>query len=113
MKWTDEMVDQLYETIGDQIKAARTRQRVTQTELAKRVGLTRSSIANIEAGRQRVMIHWVMQIAEALNVSAIRLITRPDMTEQTIETLASEELDGQPPTTHDFVSTALRRAAQG
>jgi transcriptional regulator with XRE-family HTH domain len=113
MRWTDETVDQLYETIGDQIKAARTRQRVTQTELGKRVGLTRSSIANIEAGRQRVMIHWVMQIAEALDVSTARLITRPDMTEQTIKTLASDELNGQPPTTHEFVSSALRRAVQG
>ncbi|MCA1671851.1 MAG: helix-turn-helix domain-containing protein, partial [Actinobacteria bacterium] len=69
MRWSDDAVDQLYEVIGERIRAARVHAGTTQTELGQRVGLTRSSIANIEAGRQRAMIHTLLQVAQALEVA--------------------------------------------
>lgn len=42
----------LNKQIGSRIKQRRTKSGMTQIELAKRVGLSRTSIANIEAGQQ-------------------------------------------------------------
>ena len=42
----------LNKQIGSRIKQRRTKIGITQIELAKRVGLSRTSIANIEAGQQ-------------------------------------------------------------
>ncbi|WP_216213063.1 helix-turn-helix domain-containing protein [Amycolatopsis aidingensis] len=111
MRWPEDAVNQLYEAIGDRIRAARTQHRLTQAHLGKRLGLTRSSIANIEAGRQRVMIHWLVQIAEELDVPPATLFALPDQPARTAKALlAPDSLDGQPDTTHDFVSSVLRRA---
>jgi transcriptional regulator with XRE-family HTH domain len=112
MQWTEDQVDQLYQAIGDRIRAARTRSKITQTDLGRRIGLTRSSIANIEAGRQRVMLHWVFQIAEELGAHPVELVVEPDFSvDAPTDILDPETLDGQPDTTHEFVSTALRRVA--
>ena len=45
-----------------------------QGTLAKRVGMTRTSLTNIEAGRQRVQLHQVEQMAEALGTTAKNLM---------------------------------------
>lgn len=58
----------LYKAIGDLILTARTRKHMTQVDLAVRVGLTRTSITNIEAGKQRVAIETLYEIALALRV---------------------------------------------
>lgn len=39
-------------------------------------GLTRASIANIESGRQRVLLHQILQFAEALGVDLATLVPR-------------------------------------
>ncbi|MEC3978136.1 helix-turn-helix domain-containing protein [Amycolatopsis sp. H20-H5] len=109
MRWTDDAVDQLYVTIGGNIKEARRDAKVTQADLGKRLRLTRSSIANIEAGRQRVMIHSIMQIAEELSVPTMRLLR---VTGDTVEDRVVAELAGQPPGTQDFVQAALSQAVE-
>lgn len=55
-------------TYGSRFKACRQAIGLTQTELAVKVALTRSSIANIEAGRQRSLIDDVVTFAEVLGV---------------------------------------------
>ena len=59
----------IYMRVGYNIKAWREHLGYTQAELAEAVGLTRTSINNIEAGRQRVMLHMVQKIAVALTVT--------------------------------------------
>ncbi|MCP2245745.1 helix-turn-helix domain-containing protein [Lentzea aerocolonigenes] len=107
MRWTDDAIDQLYETIGSNIRNARMRAGVTQADLGKRLQLTRSSIANIEAGRQRVMIHWIMQIADEFKVPLETLLEQPD---EMIESRVSAELVGQPDSTQEFVISVIRQA---
>ncbi len=46
----------------------------TQADLAKRIGLTRTSVVNIEAGRQRVLLHDVEKIAAAFQMSPKQLM---------------------------------------
>lgn len=59
---------------GDRIHEARTRQRVTQADLAARIQIRglmieRDSISRIEIGTRFVADYELMIIAEALNVS--------------------------------------------
>ncbi len=55
----------LYETVRQRIKAVRTAEgenRLTQAGLGEFLGMKRSTIANVEAGAQRVSLHNVYQI---------------------------------------------------
>ena len=47
---------------------------LTQDELRKKVGLTRPSIANIEAGKQRVLLHDVDRFAKAFGITPKNLM---------------------------------------
>lgn len=65
----DEEAASLYKAFGKMVKLHRERQSdLTQEKLGHRVGLSRTSITNIEKGRQHVALHQVYAIAEALNV---------------------------------------------
>lgn len=61
----------LYGQLGRKVAAARKKLGLTQAELAARVDLTRASVANIETGRQRVMLHDVFALVEALEGKSI------------------------------------------
>ena len=64
----------LYRQFGLNVAAARNRQGTTQLQLAGAVRLSRTSIANIEAGRQRVQIGLAYEIASALGVNVKELL---------------------------------------
>lgn len=71
----------LYRLLGERIRAARTQVRPTasQTAIANALGMSRTSIVNIEKGRQHTSLHVIWEIAERLNVEAGSLIpTRRD-----------------------------------
>jgi len=74
---TDEnLIDALYEIIGARIAEARhsARGEPSQRELADAVGMSRGSIANIEAGRQRPPIHTLYDVAATLGVAPSALL---------------------------------------
>ena len=51
---------------------------MTQEQLAKRVGISRASLANIEAGRQQVLVHHLFALASALDLeSPVQLLLSP------------------------------------
>ena len=50
---------------------------ITQDGLAKRIGMTRPSYANIEAGRQRIPLDVVWRAAVVLGVSISALVPEP------------------------------------
>lgn len=106
----DTRTDLFYAAVGQKIKTARVNAGMSQTALAKIVGFNRSSIANLEAGRQRIALHLFVLIAEALSSGPATLL--PDIAildgvaVSTIENLA-EHLAGTPETTQDFVRGAI------
>lgn len=51
------MIEPIYRHIGAKIRQMRQLLDWKQEKVAKRCGLTRTSIANIEAGRQRILLH--------------------------------------------------------
>lgn len=69
-------VEGLYPAIGQKIRAARERSmpRLSQDKLAKRLGISRASIVNIEAGRQHAPLNLLWKIAQLLNVELTMLI---------------------------------------
>lgn len=64
----------MYRNIGFQIKTLREASTLTQGQLAGKVRLTRTSICNIEAGRQKLPIHVLQDIARVLNTNAYWLL---------------------------------------
>jgi transcriptional regulator with XRE-family HTH domain len=67
---------QFYDEMGRRIRDARKLRKpaLTQDGLASLVGLTRTSITNIERGRQKCLAHTLAEIAQALDVEISRLI---------------------------------------
>lgn len=63
--------EEIYERLGQQIAARRRGLKMTQEKLAAAVGMSRASIANIESGRQNVLLHHLYRFAKALNISHV------------------------------------------
>ena len=63
--------------MGQRIKAARTRLRMTQRDLADASSLERSYISSVEHGRQNLTIGAVLKIAHALDVAPGELLAPP------------------------------------
>ena len=60
--------------VGLRIRIIREALDMTQGDLAKRVGLTRVSVTNMEIGRQRLLLHTVEQFAKALGTTPKNLL---------------------------------------
>jgi transcriptional regulator with XRE-family HTH domain len=64
--------------LGSQrIRVRRKANRLRQHELADRVGISRASLANMEVGRQKVLVHQLYAIAIALGLPPADLIPAP------------------------------------
>ena len=61
--------NKVYKEFGGRLRRARKNAKLTQENLAERVGLTRTSITNIEKGRQKVLIHTLFNLASAVGVN--------------------------------------------
>ena len=70
----DEPGAALYRRIGGAIKATRQARGLTQAQIADAVGVLRTSVANIEAGRQRLPIDLLYDIADALRCDPRELL---------------------------------------
>lgn len=63
--------ESVYRHIGAVIRRGRRKfkPRLTQAALAQRVGISRASLANIETGRQSVLVHQLYALAAALDLA--------------------------------------------
>src|SRR6185295_17018522 len=73
---------EFYSTLGQRLREARRTARVTQDQLAKAVGLSRTSITNIEKGRQPIYAHVLVKVAVALGKAPSDLLSMPEPTNQ-------------------------------
>jgi DNA-binding XRE family transcriptional regulator len=64
----------IYRIVGTNIWGARNGCGMSQEKLARKIGLKRTSVTNIEAGRQRLSVHMLVKIAAALNVTVEELL---------------------------------------
>lgn len=61
-------------TLGEKIKAGRKRRKMTQQALADAIGVSRSTIARIEAGEVDVSIDTARRLVRARIVTAVVLL---------------------------------------
>lgn len=77
-----------YVELGLRISQARRRAGLTQEQLAAGIGLSRTSVANVERGRQPLQVHTLAQLAQILHsdlnslVPPVVLDGGPDMQAQ-------------------------------
>ncbi len=69
-------VEPFYIELGHLIEDIRTKKKMSKAALGRRLQpeLSRASIANIEGGKQRVLAHTLVEIANALEVELSELI---------------------------------------
>ena len=69
------VVEPLYAEIGTLLMCHRHTHGISQEDAADTIGLTRTSVANIECGRQRIMLHTLVCIAGLLGTEPGTLLT--------------------------------------
>jgi transcriptional regulator with XRE-family HTH domain len=67
-------MEQLYREIGRTLRERRETAGLTQGDVAVRVGLSRTSITNIEKGRQHVTLHVLYALADAIGTKPSDLL---------------------------------------
>jgi transcriptional regulator with XRE-family HTH domain len=75
-----------YKSLGARIRELRG-SNLSQEQLARAVSLTRTSIVNIESGRQKLLLHNLFRIAEVLCVRPADLISPLEKTPAKIPTI--------------------------
>lgn len=95
---------QVYKVMGKLIRARRKKIGLSQSALAERINLTRTSITNIEQGRQKIQVHTLCEIAKALDVQPSSLL--PVFEKQELETVR-ERVKVLAPDEREFAKSVL------
>lgn len=94
----------LYRQLGKNLFQARKRAGLTQLEVAKAIGLTRGSIANVERGHQRIHVDTLVGLARVVGAQPGDLLPRE----------VSVQVDGRVLRKYpDDVQALVRRVAAG
>lgn len=70
------MLARFQQIFGQRIKAKRRERNLTQKELSKQLHISRTMLANIEAGSQRTPVFLLARIAETLQVPVEQLVPK-------------------------------------
>ena len=70
------MADDLLIRLGDRIRKLRHKQGWTQAEMAERVGIDRSFLADVERGKRNISILNLDLIAKGFKLSLSRLLSK-------------------------------------
>lgn len=96
----------MYPKIGQRIRETRTKKQISQQDLAKEIGLTRTSIVNIEQGRQKIMIHSLYAVAKVLDVPVATLLPKSD---DSNEQVLSDPLAQEDPAVQEFFQEIIKK----
>lgn len=69
-------IEPIYGDVARRLREARTRRGLTQAELAERAGMTRTALVTIERGKQRLAVHHLVALANALEMEPAMLLPR-------------------------------------
>lgn len=99
--------DLLYREVGARLKERRTMAGLTQEQLAERSGISRASIAVIEAGKQRSPLHVVYRLCAAMDTEVASLIppNKEVGTKQPLHMVITDEVMESLPKTAATVQT--------
>lgn len=91
----DSIKNIIYQTVGQRIKTFRGRMGLSQQEIADKTNLTRVSVVNIEAGKQRATLHLLYELSSIFNCDICDLLPKsaeldsPDLDSKFVEKLNS------------------------
>ncbi|MGW7406818.1 helix-turn-helix domain-containing protein [Streptomyces sp. NPDC054833] len=102
-------MDEFYEAFGERVRKARAALGMNQQELGNAVGLNRTSISNIEKGRQRVALHMLFAFAAALRAEPESLLPAPDGRSDVLDELPEDARDWA----QDVLANAQKEAGRG
>ena len=88
---------EFYRQLGERIRTLRKRRELSQDALARLVGLSRTSLTNIEIGRQHPPLHTFCEIVEQLQVDFSELLPHrmAATTPVNVEALAGTRVRGK------------------
>ena len=111
-------IEPFYEVLGSKIQETREERKMTQAQLGRslRPESTRASIANIENGKQRVLLHTFVQLTTALDVDMKTLLppsepTAPAPTTKDVERELKRKLNLTSPQLKKLASATARPAS--
>lgn len=70
----DEQVQKVYHLLGERIRLQRMQRKIKQEVLADQLNMSRTSIVNIEKGRQRPSIHLLLELSSIFRIEVVDLI---------------------------------------
>src|SRR5690348_10192414 len=97
----------LYNLIGESIKRQRVKVDMTQAQLANAVGVLRTSIANIESGRQKPPLHLLYNLCMELGMEITDILPRNAIISQSTSITIEGTLKEVPPKTAEFLKRLL------
>ena len=77
------MISTLYQEIGQKLKTRRIQLKITQQDLADIIGLKRTSIANLESGRQCIPLGKLYELCHALDMQILDVLPSSRTPEKT------------------------------
>jgi transcriptional regulator with XRE-family HTH domain len=111
-------VEPVYTRFGHELQRLRRQRKLSQADLARLVDprgdrLSRSSIANIESGKQRVALHLFLELARALKIEPRNLLpAQPEAISPIVERVPNLSPPEQDWLTRVVAKPARRRAAK-
>jgi transcriptional regulator with XRE-family HTH domain len=102
----------IYVRIGRELRIHREQRRLSQARLAETVGLRRTSLVNIEAGRQRLPLHVLYALCSVLEIEpsdvlpGIAEVRLPSEADEH-EVLVGDQIHRIPPKTAELVRAVL------
>lgn len=112
--WTEAEVAAFYQQVGARVRERRTAARLTQLRLSQHLGMTRTSVANLEAGRQRIPLHVLAVVADAVGCDTAELLPGgPQAAARPCVDLAAlrPHLDGLEASSREFVESLVATVA--
>jgi transcriptional regulator with XRE-family HTH domain len=107
--WEKADVDLFYREFGQRVRVARKKANLSQEALGRAVGLTRTSVTNIEKGRQHVPLHMAFVLAEAMKSHPDDLL--PDLNALDQQRSLAQLLEGVRPDQQEWMRRVVAREA--
>ena len=85
--------EHLYRLVGGALRRRRTEMGLTQSRLAAEIGVTRTSVTNIETGHQKPPLHLLFKICVVLGVEGKDIV--PENSEVVRSGTVPVEVDGK------------------
>lgn len=99
--WEKADADLFYREFGQRVRLARKKANLSQEALGRAVGLTRTSVTNIEKGRQHVPLHMAFVLAEVLKTPPEDLL--PDLSALEQQRSLAQWLNGVRPEQQEWM----------